>query len=78
MGESRAVLRVIEAGQWARCVHCGERVKFQSAQKVKPRQVICNCYIDGRWDRTEHFHLQCYLDAGEPYGTADARKPMRV
>ena len=65
---SRAVLRPIEAGSLVECTHCGDRVKFQA--KVRKHQVICNIYVDGRWNRVEHYHDHCYLDAGEPYGTA--------
>ena len=65
---SRAVTRLIEAGSTVDCTQCGERVKFQA--RIKASQVICNVYVDGRWDRVEHYHEACYGDAGEPYGTA--------
>jgi hypothetical protein len=68
--KSRAVLRPIEAGNFAECAHCGERVKFQA--KVRKQQVICNVYIGGRWDRVEHFHSECYEAGGEPYGSPNA------
>ena len=67
---SRAVTRMIEAGSSAECVHCGERVKFQA--KVRGQQVICNVYVDGSWDRVEHYHADCYTLTGEPYGSPDA------
>jgi hypothetical protein len=67
---SRAVARSIEAGSATECTHCGGRVKFQA--KVRAFQVICNVYIDGRWDRVEHYHDACYKDVGEPYGSAAA------
>lgn len=73
--ESRAVLRVIEPGTYVLCTHCGERIKYRSAQKVRPRQVICNVYENGVWNRTEHFHAECYETAGEPHGSAAA--PIR-
>jgi hypothetical protein len=65
--KSRAVLRPIEAGSFAECAYCGERVKFQA--KVRKQQVICNVYVGGRWDRVEHFHAECYEAGGEPYGS---------
>jgi len=65
---SRAVLRRVEAGSMALCAHCGEQVKF--AAKVHRFQAIANVYVDGRWDRVEHFHEECYEVAGEPYGPA--------
>jgi hypothetical protein len=65
---SRAVTRPIEAGSASECVHCGQRVKFQA--KIRAYQVICNVYIDGRWNRVEHYHDACYKDVGEPYGDA--------
>lgn len=63
---SRAVARSIEAGSAAECARCGDRVKFQA--KVRAQQVICNVYVDGRWDRVEHYHDACYATIGEPYG----------
>jgi hypothetical protein len=65
---SRAVLRRVEAGSMALCQHCGEQVKF--AAKVQRLQAIANVYEDGRWDRVEHFHQECYDHAGAPYGDA--------
>jgi hypothetical protein len=66
--KSRAVLRNIEAGNDAYCACCGERVKFQAKKKLQ--QVICNVYVRGTWDRVEHYHEECYAQAGEPYGQA--------
>ena len=65
---SRAVTRAIEAGSQAECAHCGDRVKFQA--RVRANQVICNVYIDGRWNRVEHYHEPCYTEVDEPYGPA--------
>ena len=65
---SRAVVRRIEPGNLAVCVHCNEAVKF--AAKVHKMQVIANVYVDGRWDRVEHFHDECYAVGGAPYGDA--------
>jgi hypothetical protein len=67
---SRAVTRSIEAGSSAECVHCGERVKFQA--KIRGQQVICNVYADGKWDRVEHYHFDCYTLTGEPYGPTES------
>jgi hypothetical protein len=67
---SRAVLRLVEAGSDAVCAGCGAQVKF--AARSKARKVIANVYAAGRWDRVEHFHEECYLQAGEPYGPARA------
>jgi hypothetical protein len=63
---SRAVLRRVEAGNLALCAHCGEQVKF--AAKQNRQQVICNVYVDAKWDRVEHFHSECYGEAGDPFG----------
>lgn len=65
--DSRAVLRSIEAGSYVDCAACGERVKFQA--KVRKQQVICNVYTDGRWNRVEHYHAECYDEAAEPHGS---------
>lgn len=64
--ESRAVTRDVEAGSTVDCAHCDERVKFQA--KVRNKQVICNVYINGRWNRVDHYHADCYVAAGSPYG----------
>lgn len=66
---SRAVLRDVEPGSTVDCVHCGERVKFQA--KVRHKQVICNVYVSGRWNRVEHYHAECYERAGDPHGEVD-------
>jgi DNA-directed RNA polymerase subunit RPC12/RpoP len=62
------VLRLIEAGSTAECPHCGERVKFRA--RHRDQQVICNVYVDGKWDRVEQYHDECYVEAGEPHGEA--------
>lgn len=72
---SRAVVRYIEAGNSAECASCGQPVQFKA--RVKSQQVICNVYVDGRWDRVEHFHRDCYDDAKQPYGTPDESQPLR-
>ena len=65
---SRAVIRRIEPGNLAVCSHCNQPVKF--AAKVHKMQVIANVYVNGRWDRVEHFHDDCYSEASAPYGDA--------
>jgi hypothetical protein len=60
------VLRPIEAGSDATCEHCQATVRFVA--KAKARQVIANVYVEGRWARVEHYHEECYAQAGEPYG----------
>lgn len=65
---SRAVLRRVEAGSSEYCAACDEQVKF--AAKQNRHQVIANVYVDGRWNRVEHYHSACYEAAGEPYGAA--------
>jgi hypothetical protein len=67
---SRAVVRRVDPGSDAECACCGEPVKFRAARKAL--QVICNVYVDGRWDRVEHYHAKCYDRAGQPYGAAAA------
>ena len=65
---SRAVVRPIEPGNSAMCAHCGAQVKFVA--RTQGRQVIANVYEGGTWLRVEHFHADCYDDAGKPYGEA--------
>jgi hypothetical protein len=67
---SRAVTRPIEAGNSAMCARCGEQVKFKA--RDRGYQVIANVYKGGVWDRVEHYHLDCYHAAGDPYGAAAA------
>ena len=64
--KSRAVRRPIDAGNSAYCAYCDLLVKFQA--RVRAQQVICNVYVKGRWDRVEHYHDECYLEAGQPFG----------
>jgi hypothetical protein len=73
--KSRAVVRDVEAGSSVDCSYCGERVKFQA--KMRNKQVICNVYVGGSWNRVEHFHAECYVTAGEPNGHADAATDHR-
>lgn len=73
--KSRAVVRDVEAGSSVDCAHCGERVKFQA--KVRNKQVICNVYTGGKWNRVEHFHLACYEEAGSPHGEAEVGTDYR-
>jgi len=48
------------------CARCGAPVKFVARAQLK--QVIANVYKDGTWDRVEHYHSECYDEAGKPYG----------
>lgn len=76
---TRAVVRTVDAGSSATCSTCEQQVKFSA--KVKRFQVIANVYIKGRWNRVEHYHFECYVDAGSPYGVVDptaAPAPRRV
>ena len=72
---SRAVIRIIEAGCSAVCAHCDQQVKFRA--RIKALQVICNVYDGDTWVRVEHYHGDCYQEAGTPYGAADESHPMR-
>lgn len=68
---SRAAMRLVDAGNSAYCAQCGEQVKFRA--KIRARQAICNVYVKGNWDRVEHYHEECYIESGEPYGTAEEK-----
>jgi hypothetical protein len=70
MTMSRAVIRTVEAGNSAMCAHCGAQVKFVARAQLK--QVIANVYDGGVWKRVEHYHADCYVEAGEPYGPPTA------
>lgn len=75
MTTSRAVIRPIEAGNAAACAHCGTQVKFVARANL--RQVIANVYLDGVWNRVEHFHEACYEAADSPYGPPAAPSQNR-
>ncbi|HET7487158.1 MAG TPA: hypothetical protein VFJ85_04470 [Acidimicrobiales bacterium] len=36
--------------------------------RAQLRQVIANVYVNGVWDRVEHYHAKCYTEADQPYG----------
>ena len=72
---SRAVQRRVEAGSSVMCATCDQQVKF--AAKQNRQQVIANVYVDGRWDRVEHYHAECYEGAGAPYGVA-SEQPLHA
>jgi len=57
---------LVEAGSTVECTHCEDRIKFQA--RVRNMQVICNVYEDNVWQRVEHFHDPCYLEADSPWG----------
>jgi len=61
-------VRLVEAGNDAVCEHCHGAIKFVA--RAKERQVIANVYVNGRWDRVEHYHDICYHQVGAPYGIA--------
>ena len=63
---SRAVLRQVEPGNTASCARCRAPVKFVARAQL--RQVIANVYDNGTWIRVEHYHADCYDEAGQPYG----------
>lgn len=63
---SRAVLRTVEAGNSVDCQVCGERIKFRA--KIRQYQAICNVYEKNKWSHVEHFHDECYVEAGQPFG----------
>jgi hypothetical protein len=66
---TRAVERLVPAGTMLNCKHCDKAIKF--AARVRNKQVIANVYKRSKWDRIEHFHPECYLDAGNPHGEVD-------
>ncbi len=66
---SRAVSRIIDAGNSAYCAHCELLIKFRA--RIRSEQIICNVYVSNKWDRVEHFHSECYDEAKSPYGEPD-------
>jgi len=64
--KSRAVSRTVDAGNAADCAVCDELIKCRA--RIRAEQIICNVYVKNRWDRVEHYHPECYEEAGAPYG----------
>lgn len=63
---TRAVERRILERSDVNCIHCGNLIKFQAM--VKGSQIIANVYKKKKWDHVEHFHADCYQEAGAPHG----------
>ena len=61
--DSRAVIRPIEPGNSAVCVHCGTPGKFVA--RAQGKQVIANVYENGTWVRVEHFHSEHVLEGNQ-------------
>ena len=55
---TRAVVRGVEPGNDVRCVRCGKQIKF-AARTTAPSDR--DVYLDGAWNRVDHFHEECYL-----------------
>jgi hypothetical protein len=76
---TRAAIRTVDAGSASTCAFCDQQVKFSA--KVKRHQVICNVYVKGKWNRVEHYHYECYVEAGSQHGDVDPTQvppPRRV
>ena len=58
---SRAVTRTVDAGNSAYCAVCEELIKFRA--RIRADQIICNVYVNNKWDRVEHYHPECYKKA---------------
>ncbi len=67
--KSRAVTRTVDAGNSAYCAVCDELLKFRA--RIRAEQIICNVYVNNRWDRVEHYHPDCYEQVDNPYGEPD-------
>lgn len=63
---TRAVRRPVLQGSTVICSGCATVVKYTA--KARSHQVIANVYADGRWNRVEHYHPECYASSGEPHG----------
>lgn len=64
--QTRVVSKPCTAGDFIVCRRCGAEIKYRA--RTKDREVLCNVYENGAWDRLERFHPACYVGAGEPYG----------
>lgn len=85
---TRAVERIVAAGDTATCAHCEGHIGFRARKRY--RQIIANVYIHinrrghkrtarpgtgGIWHRVEHWHPECYEAMGQPYGEPDVYIP---
>jgi hypothetical protein len=76
MLDSRAVERLIIAGEeeWCCYADCDSpRHLIAWRARTVSREIIANVYVDGKWNRVEHFHPACYDRAGSPYGEPKKR-----
>ncbi len=62
-----------------RCGFCRRMIvpRF-TAGKCKTRFVLANIYHQGRWQRLEASHIDCYRQAGQPYGPTEFRRPRTI
>jgi len=89
--DSRAVTMIMRYNDLQECVSCGENITF--LQATSNIWVVANVYVDcdhsdpvcrlclgygRRWDRIEHWHEDCYGNAGKPYGDTEFRKTKVV
>jgi hypothetical protein len=61
----------LRKGTSQRCAHCDSKdwtIPGPMAGRQHALVVLCNVYIDGRWDHIAFYHRDCYRLAGEPYG----------
>ncbi|KJF17011.1 hypothetical protein AXFE_21460 [Acidithrix ferrooxidans] len=63
-------MRGVDPGSISDCAVCAKHIRFSA--KLRPRQVIANVYEDGKWQRVEYFHEECYQIANAPYGNTQS------
>lgn len=68
--QTRAVRRPLQRGQMVVCSGCKKRIKgdFRIGKSRGNYYVIANVYRRRKWQRTEHWEIDCYLQAGQPHG----------
>lgn len=68
LGVSRAISRFVTPGDSRKCDYCEKLIAAGGRKGRQKKQVVCNVYVDGRWNRVEIFHINCYEEAGSPHG----------
>lgn len=85
---SRAVTLTILAKEQDQCESCDVKINSDLAKVwvVANVYVVCSdpsdecrtCRGSGeKWDRVEHYHVQCYEEEGSPYGDAPKKTKGR-
>lgn len=54
------------------CEKCDKEILFDTTQRTY--RVLCNVYVNDKWDRLECYHPECYEQTGFIHGPILDRK----